>query len=296
MTCILVYLRLRKYSIFMKVKKRSGCLKTLFITIPLWFIGITIGLVLVLKWVPVWVTPVMIQKSIVNVGDSTYHTYKTWKSLKHISRSMGMAVMAGEDSRFLSHWGFDFVEINNAITTNAEGNSLRGASTISQQTAKNVFLLPGRTWLRKGLEAYFTLLIEGMWGKRRIMEVYLNVAEMGKGIFGAEAAAQHLFNTSAEKLTRRQCALVAATLPNPLVMHSDRPSRYVRYRATVIQSLMRKIPRPKWLGGTETRWTQRMDRNIKKRNGKALMRTVKKVNKNVGKKVVKKFSGAGKEK
>lgn len=267
----------------------------LFVTIPLWFIGITVGLVLLLKWVPVWVTPVMVQKSIVNVGDIDYHTYKTWKSLKHISNNMGMAVMAGEDSRFLSHWGFDFVEINNAITTNASGKSLRGASTISQQTAKNVFLFPGRTWIRKGFEAYFTLLIEGIWGKRRIMEVYLNVAEMGKGIFGAEAAAQHLFNESAENLSARQAAQIAAVLPNPIIMHAERPSRYVRYRASVIQSLMRKIPRPVWLGGKDTKWTERMDRNIKKRNSKALKRTVKKVNKNVTKKVEKKLSGIKKK-
>ncbi len=182
-----------------------------------------------------------------NWGDKTFKTYKTWMPIEKISPNMAMAVMASEDTRFLSHNGFDWVEIENAVQDHKRGKKLRGASTISQQTAKNVFLFPGRSWVRKGFEVYFTFLIEHIWGKERILEVYLNVAEMGRGIFGAEAAAERLFNTRAAKLTSRQSALIASSLPNPLQRKANKPTPYMIKRAGDIQKMMKLIPRPLWL-------------------------------------------------
>ena len=158
--------------------------------------------------------------------------------MEKISPNLAKAVVASEDSRFYTHKGFDWVEIKNAVDAHQKGKKLRGASTISQQTAKNVFLLPGRSWVRKGLEAYFTCLIEWIWGKERILEVYLNVAEMGRGIYGAEAAAEHLFTTRASKLTRKQAALIAACLPSPLQRKANKPTPYLLKRASDIQRYM----------------------------------------------------------
>lgn len=260
-----------------KSGKHRGCLWWLFVRLPLWFIAVTLAWVLVLKWMPVYFTPLEIVRGIEHIGDSSYNTHKTWRSLNKISHNLPMAVMSGEDSRFLSHSGFDFVEIDKAMEASKKGKKLRGASTISQQTAKNVFLLPGRSWLRKGLEAYFTVLIEAIWGKERIMEVYVNVAEMGPGIFGAEAAAQNLFGVSADRLTSRQSALIAATLPNPYRMRADRPSNYVNKRAAAIQSLMGKIARPVWLGGTYSKAAERSDKEIRKSNKRAFKKIREKV-------------------
>ena len=167
--------------------------------------------------------------------------------MEKISPNLAMAVMASEDTRFLTHKGFDWVEIEKAVDAHRKGKKLRGASTISQQTAKNVFLFPGRSWVRKGFEAYFTFLIEVIWGKERILEVYLNVAEMGRGIFGAEAAAERLFNTRATKLSSRQSALIAACLPNPLQRKANKPTPYLLKRASEIQRMMKLIARPEWL-------------------------------------------------
>ena len=165
-----------------------------------------------------------------------------WVPLDSMSRYMPVAVIASEDQRFLSHNGFDFKEIGNALSENMNGKRKRGASTISQQTAKNVFLWPGRTWVRKGLEAYFTSLIEIMWSKQRIMEVYLNSIEMGDGIYGADAVAEYHFDCEAKDLTRAQCALVAATLPNPRKFSSANPSPYMLKRQRQIMRQMRFIP------------------------------------------------------
>ena len=174
-------------------KKRSfaGRLwRLLLVKIPVGVVVLSLLWVLALKWVPVWVTPLMIQRTVENWNDKTFKTHKTWVSYERISPELAKAVIASEDNLFDSHNGFDWNSINKAINDHEKrGKRLRGASTISQQTAKNVFLLPSRSYVRKGLEAYFTVLIEFMWGKERIMEVYLNVAEMGRGIYGAEAAA-----------------------------------------------------------------------------------------------------------
>jgi monofunctional glycosyltransferase len=233
------------------MKKRNGIhkfLRILFIYIPLWFVIISVSIVIVLKWVPVYITPLMVVRSIEHFNDDTYHIYKTWRPLEELSPNIGCAVMAGEDNRFLTHSGFDLKEINKALDAKKRGRKLRGASTISQQTAKNVFLFPSRSWVRKGFEAYYTCLIELIWGKRRIMEVYLNVAEMGRGLFGVEAAAERLFHTRAARLNARQAALIAATLPSPIKRHAESPSTYVRKRAAQIQRLMYYMPYPrkKW--------------------------------------------------
>ena len=221
--------------------------KVIFAYIPAGFFLISFIWVLILKWVPVYFTPLMIIRSIEYRDDKNFQTYKTWKSLDEISPNLAIAVMASEDNRFLEHWGFDWKEINKAIKENKKGKRVRGASTISQQTAKNVFLYPGKSWLRKGLEVYFTCLIEIVWGKERIMAVYLNVAEMGKGIYGAEAAAERLFQTRAAKLTKRQSALIAATLPNPLKRKANKPTKYISKRAGDIEKIMPAIPHPDWL-------------------------------------------------
>ena len=155
-----------------------------------------------------------------------------WVSLDEISPSLSLAVMASEDANFLKHHGFDYKAIEHAAIRNMkhpEKNRI-GASTISQQTAKNVFLWPGRSWIRKGLEVYFTSLIEWMWTKERIMEVYLNSIEMGNGIYGAEAVARWHFGTTAKQLTKEQCALIAATLPNPRRYNSANPNAYMLKR------------------------------------------------------------------
>ena len=166
-----------------------------------------------------------------------------WVSMDKISPHMPVAVMASEDQRFLLHHGFDFDAIQKAAMHNRKGGTTHGASTISQQTAKNVFLWPGRSWLRKGLEMYFTFLIETMWSKQRIMEVYLNSIEMGDGIYGVDAVAEYNFDgITAHDLTRSDCALIAATLPNPRKYSSKEPSYYMRQRQQHIQQQMRFIP------------------------------------------------------
>ena len=160
-----------------------------------------------------------------------------------MAEHLPVAVMASEDQRFMQHNGFDFTEIKNAMAEKRRGGRQRGGSTISQQTAKNVFLWPRSSWVRKGLEAYFTCLIEICWSKERIMEVYLNSIEMGDGIYGAEAVAQWHFNCTASQLTRANCALIAATLPNPLKYSSKTPSSYMLKRQTWIMRQMKHVGR-----------------------------------------------------
>ena len=210
--------------------------------IVLFFFGSTILAVLVYKWCPVYVTPLMVIRCAQQVSRGEKLRLKHhWMPLDSMSIYMPVAVMASEDQRFLDHNGFDFVEINKTLEERRSGKRFRGGSTISQQTAKNVFLWPKQSWLRKGLEAYFTVLIELLWGKERIMEVYLNSIEMGDGIYGAEAVAQQHFGRRAITLTRPNCALIAATLPNPLKFSSKEPSSYMLKRQTAIMAQMRHI-------------------------------------------------------
>jgi len=210
--------------------------------IVLFFFGSTILAVLIYKWCPVYVTPLMVIRCAQQVSRGEKIRLKHhWVPLDSMSIYMPVAVMASEDQRFLAHNGFDFIEINKTIEERRSGKRFRGGSTISQQTAKNVFLWPQASWLRKGLEAYFTVLIEFIWGKERIMEVYLNSIEMGNGIYGAEAVAQQHFGRKAITLTRPNCALIAATLPNPLKFSSKDPSSYMLKRQTAIMTQMRHI-------------------------------------------------------
>ncbi|MGL5787425.1 MAG: monofunctional biosynthetic peptidoglycan transglycosylase [Bacteroidales bacterium] len=198
--------------------------------------------VLLFKFIPVPVTPLMVIRCIEQVFDGEKPKLKhDWVPFSKISPNLVRAVIASEDNRFLTHNGFDFIELKKAIKENEKRKRARGASTISQQTAKNVFLWPGHSFIRKGFEAYFTVLIEFIWGKERIMEVYLNSIEMGDGIYGAEAIAENNFHTTAAKLTQYQSALIAATLPNPVRFNSAKPSSYIIKRAGQIQRLMPKL-------------------------------------------------------
>lgn len=227
--------------------------KLLLIKLPLAFIAVTVLWVLMLKWVPVWVTPLMVSRSIEYRSDEDFRTNKKWRRYEKISPEMAKAVIASEDNLFAEHNGFDWKEMKKAIEDHKKkGKKLRGASTISQQTAKNVFLWPSRSFVRKAFEAYFTILIEWIWGKERILEVYLNVAEMGKGIYGAEAAAQEFFGKSASELNRREASLITACLPNPIDRHVDKPSQYVNKRAGQIRVLIPKIAYPEWIEHQKT--------------------------------------------
>jgi monofunctional glycosyltransferase len=190
-----------------------------------------LGGVLIHALVPPPMTLLMAQRSL---GGERL-SYR-WRSLDDISPRLVSAVIAAEDARFCSHRGFDFQAIEDALKANEQGRRMRGGSTISQQTAKNVFLWPGRDWVRKGLEAGYTVLIETIWGKRRIVEVYLNVAEMAPGVYGAEAAAQHWFGKSASDLSAREAARLAAILPSPRRYDAASPGPYVRRRASRVQA------------------------------------------------------------
>ena len=200
------------------------------------------------KWLPVRITPLMVIRCCQQMGRGEKIRLKHhWVDMdKGMVADMPLAVVASEDQRFLTHNGFDFDAISKAWEERQSGKRKRGASTISQQTAKNVFLWPGGGWFRKGLEAYFTMLIELMWDKHRIMEVYLNVIETGDGIYGVDAVAWQNFGRSADRLTRANCALIAATLPNPLRYSSKNPSRYMLKRQTHIMRQMRNLGKLEW--------------------------------------------------
>lgn len=173
--------------------------------------------VLLYKWAPVKWTPLMLKRTVQNIGEKDYKNTRTWVDLEDISPVMVRAVMASEDGRFMEHWGFDLKElIKMKKEHKSKGKKIRGCSTISQQVAKNCFTFCGHSWWRKGFEAYYTVLIELFWSKERIMEVYLNIAETGKGVFGVEAAAQKYFGRSAAKLNTHQAVSIACVLPNPL--------------------------------------------------------------------------------
>jgi len=192
-------------------------------------------------------TPLMLIRVIENIADQKKPAIiKDWVSLKNISPNLVLAVIASEDNNFETHYGLDFKAIEKAKRLNARGKKIRGASTITQQTAKNVFLWQARTYLRKGLELYFSGLIELFWGKKRIMEVYLNVIEMGDGIYGAEAASQKYFNKPAKNLTRAEAAAIAAVLPNPRKWRPDKPTQYIsRKKAWIIRN-MNNVEKPDW--------------------------------------------------
>lgn len=208
----------------------------------LWFFAISILLVIVFKWAPVPFTPLMAIRAVENKWEGKDAVLShDWVPLEEISPNLQKAVIASEDGNFLNHYGFDFQAMQKAFKNNQKGKRIKGGSTISQQTAKNVFLWQGRSYLRKGLEAYFTVLIELIWGKERIMEVYLNSIEMGKGVYGAEEAAKHWYRKSAVNLTKREAAGIAAILPNPLKYKATNSSSYIERRKDKILRNMRHV-------------------------------------------------------
>lgn len=212
------------------------------------FFVISILWVLLARFMPVFITPLVCIRGIENIFEKKIpHCEKTWVSIDKISPNMVQAVIASEDNLFEEHNGFSFPAIKKAIEQNKKGKRILGGSTISQQTAKNVFLFPQRSYLRKVLEAYYTVLIEFIWSKERIMEVYLNVIETGDGVYGVETAAQKYFHTSAAKLTKEQSALIAACLPNPRYYNIAKPSSYIKKRQTSILRLMRLISKPDFI-------------------------------------------------
>lgn len=210
----------------------------------LWFIGISIGSVLLLRFLPVPVTPLMlIRLAEQGFGGKEFRLQKDWTALEELGTKLPAAVIAAEDQKFEEHSGFDFDAIRKAQQYNErhKGRKVKGASTISQQTAKNVFLWPSRSWIRKGFEVYFTFLIELFWSKERIMEVYLNVIETGDGIYGVQAAATTYFNKPAARLSAREASLIAAVLPNPRRWRPDRPTAYISRKASRIRNYMSGI-------------------------------------------------------
>ncbi len=208
----------------------------------LWFLGLSILTVIIFKWVPIPITPLMITRSIENKFDGNDAILShDWVPLEEVSPNLQKAVIASEDGNFLKHSGFDFAAMQKAFKNNQKGKRLKGGSTISQQTAKNVFLWQGRSYVRKGLEAYFTVLIELIWGKERIMEVYLNSIEMGNGVYGAQEASRVWYQTAAINLTKRQAAGIAAILPNPRKFKASNSSSYIERRKDRIMRNMRHI-------------------------------------------------------
>jgi monofunctional biosynthetic peptidoglycan transglycosylase len=217
------------------------------LSILLLLVALSVGSVAVFRWINPAYSAFMAEAQIAawTSRDPAYAFRHSWVDLNRISPNLPLAVVASEDQKFPEHWGFDVESIEKAYALNQHSHRVRGASTISQQVAKNLFLWSGRSYFRKGLEAYFTLLIEAFWPKRRILEVYLNIAEFGYGTYGAEAAAQRFFHTSAARLSRGDAAVLAAVLPNPVRLSAAAPSRYVQQRRDWILRQMQA------LGGSE---------------------------------------------
>ncbi len=197
----------------------------------MWFFILSIASTILFRWVPVPCTPLMLKRCVQQKFDGkSMKMDKDWVSLEEISPHLQLAVVCSEDQNFLMHYGFDFKALKKAMINNEKSKKIRGGSTISQQTAKNVYLWDGRNYVRKAFEVYFTLLIETLWSKERIMEMYLNVVEFGDGIYGAEAAAKHYFKKSAAKLTREEAAILAALLPNPRSYGKHINGKYIQGR------------------------------------------------------------------
>jgi len=208
--------------------------------------------VLLLRFVDPWTTAFMVDARVESWFDDNPRPWRlqhTWRNYNQISAQLPLAVVASEDQRFPEHSGFDLQQIKKAMDEAQRGRRARGASTISQQVAKNLFLWNGHSWVRKGLEAWFTVLIETLWPKKRILEVYLNSAQFGYGIYGAEAAAQAFFRKPAARLTRDEAARLAAVLPNPVRMRADRPSGYVQRRQREIARQMAALGGTSYLAG-----------------------------------------------
>ena len=231
----------------------------------LWFFILSIGGTILFRWLPVPVTPLMLKRCIQQkVDGKEMKLTKDWEPLDNISPHLQLAVVCSEDQNFLLHYGFDFKALKKAMMNNEKGKRLRGGSTITQQTAKNVYLWDGRNYLRKAFEAYFTLLIETFWSKERIMEVYLNVIEFGDGIYGAEAAARHYFKKPAAKLTKEEAAILSALLPNPRKYGKNIHGKYIQGRKAWTLQQMRF-----WGGKLDyEKYEEEEDNSSKKRKGK----------------------------
>ncbi len=220
------------------LQKSLSWLKRLLI----WFFGLSILSVILFRFVPVPFTPLMVVRIIENKWDGKDAIFShEWVPIENISPNLQKAVISSEDGTFMTHHGFDFTAIKKAFKNNEKGKRLKGGSTISQQTAKNVFLWQGRSYIRKGLEVYFTILIEIFWGKQRIMEVYLNSIEMGNGIYGVQAASRHWYGKNANKLSVEQAAGIAAILPNPRKYKASDSSPYINNRKIKIAKLIRYV-------------------------------------------------------
>lgn len=222
------------------MKEKFKRIRTILFKIIKWFFILSIGSAIIFRFVPVPFTPLMIIRCCEQMVDSKREVRlkKDWTSLKEISAAMPLAVITSEDQKFEEHFGLDMQAIEKAEKYNEKHKKKRGASTISQQVAKNVFLFPQRSWLRKGLEVYFTLLIEIFWSKERIMEVYLNIIELGDGIYGVEAASQHYFHKPAKKLNINESAMLAAILPLPLKWSPVKPNaRVVKRQQWIIRQM-----------------------------------------------------------
>ncbi|MDF1673612.1 MAG: monofunctional biosynthetic peptidoglycan transglycosylase [Vicingaceae bacterium] len=222
------------------MKKLLAKVWRIFWKLSLWFFAISIVSVVVFRWVSIPVTPLMLIRCVEQkTDDKEMKLDKTWKPLEELSPHLQLAVVCCEDQNYLKHNGFDFGAIEKAMKHNKTNKKKRGASTISQQVAKNVFLWPSRSWVRKGFEVYFTFLIEVFWSKERIMEVYLNVIEMGDGIYGAEAASKAYFKKSSISTSKREAATIAVTLPNPRKFNAKKPTRYLNKRISWAMQQMR---------------------------------------------------------
>jgi monofunctional biosynthetic peptidoglycan transglycosylase len=223
-------------------KRRMRLIIAGLLTITLSLVISSVGLIILFRFVAPPVSALMIEHRIDSWrSGQKYSSRYEWVDFERIAPPMATAVIASEDQNFLHHHGFDWGAIQRAIDHDENSNRLRGASTLTQQTAKNLFLWPGRTWLRKGLEAYFTVLLETCWNKRRILETYLNITEFGDGVYGVEAASQRYFHKSAARLTPEDAAVLAAVLPNPHRLRANAPSRYVRQRQYWILQQMRQL-------------------------------------------------------
>ncbi|MFZ3621273.1 monofunctional biosynthetic peptidoglycan transglycosylase [Leclercia barmai] len=229
----------------MRLKRpKAGWLRRIVIRILLVMAVFWGGGIALFSFLPVPFSAVMVERQLGNwlSGNFSYIAHSDWVSMDEISPWMGLAVIAAEDQKFPEHWGFDVGAIEKALAHNERNESrIRGASTLSQQTAKNLFLWDGRSWVRKGFEAGLTLGIETVWSKKRILTVYLNIAEFGEGVFGVEAASQRYFNKPASRLTASEAALLAAVLPNPIRFKASAPSGYVRSRQAWILRQMRQL-------------------------------------------------------
>ena len=221
----------------------------LLLWLPLWFVLLTSLQVLVLRWVPPVTSAFMVARHVEawRGHERGFELDYRWRGQARISRNLPIALVAAEDQMFPVHRGFDFKAIDRALRHNQGGRRIRGASTISQQVAKNLFLWSGRSWLRKGLEAWYTVLIETLWPKSRILEVYANIAEVSDGVYGAEAAARQFFGKPAAALTAAEAARLAAVLPNPRVYSAARPGPYVQRRTAWIQRQARQLGGPAYL-------------------------------------------------